>query len=499
LLARRTRLPELLILLLALLIRLWRLNYHSLWFDESVSMTWARSTPDYAWESTFHLVKDKHPPAYYLLLHFWRELLKPVGLENHDVALRLLGSLLGVLTVLGILLLVNRLSGRPTSLLAGGLVALSPALVWYSQELRMFQPATTALVWAACFLWLASTSMQRHRRIGWWLAMVVAFTLALYSYLFAAFVLPAAGMVLLGPFVRWLRTRGAPAAAAASGLAIFVEGTFALAVVGLIFLPLARNAWLANANDGTPGTAFMNLGANLLRQLQVATIWRIDWTAPWLALVLFAILLVTGMLLSWRRERIEPGTGTHVMRPADGDRLYLWAWLGAPLLLGNLLLSRNDTIFAEDRYFLFLVPFVLWAVARGVVTLGERWRPVGWLAAAAVVILFAAALPRLWSPAMLREDWRAAATYIADYQDASPGLPAAAVAHVDYTRTPINWYLQALQPRTTPSLLPFWWRRRTGRRGAGHCAAAARHRSFGRRHALADSKPHRRRRRRRIG
>ena len=199
------RLPELLVLLLALLTRLWGLDYHSLWFDESVSMIWASSGPGYTWESTFGLVKDKHPPVYYLLLHFWRELLKPFGLGNSDAALRLVGSLLGVLTVLGVLVLVRRLSGRPTALLAGGLVALSPALVWYSQELRMFQPATTALVWAACCLMMAARTPQRGRRIGWWVGMVAAFTLALYSYLFAAFMLPAAGVVLLGVLWGWVR------------------------------------------------------------------------------------------------------------------------------------------------------------------------------------------------------------------------------------------------------------------------------------------------------
>jgi 4-amino-4-deoxy-L-arabinose transferase-like glycosyltransferase len=441
----RTRLPEYLILLAALLTRLWKLDYHSFWFDESVSMTWARSSPGYAWESTFHLVKDKHPPAYYLLLYLWRESLKLVGLENNDVALRLLGSLLGVLTVLGVLLLVNRLSGRGTALLAGSLVALSPALVWYSQELRMFQPATTALVWAACFLLLAAKTVERSPRLGWWLAMVAAFVLALYSYLFAAFALPAAALVLLGPLVHWLRARRIAAPGEPSGLAVFVEGAIALAITGLVFLPLARNAWVTNANDGTPGTAFMNLGANLVRQLQVATIWREDWGAPWtaMALGLLAVLFAAGMLVPRVRTYAEPHASSEGVREGGGgDRLYLWAWLGAPLLAGNLLLSRNDTIFAEDRYFLFLVPFALWAIARGVVVLGERWRPVGWLAAAAAVILLAAALPRLWSPSMLREDWRAAANYIASYQNASPGLPAAAVAHVDYTRTPLNWYLR---------------------------------------------------------
>ena len=57
---------------------------------------------------------------------------------------------------------------------------------------------------------------------------------------------------------------------------------------------------------------------------------------------------------------------------------------------------------------------------------------------------------------MLREDWRAAATYIADYQAGSPGLPAAVVAHIDYTRTPLNWYLRQRYDREQlPVYFPF--------------------------------------------
>ncbi len=453
----RSRLPELLILLLALLTRLWQLDYHSFWFDESVSMTWARSTPDYAWESTFHLVKDKHPPLYYLLLHFWRVLLQPFNLGDNDAALRMLGSFLGVLTVLGILLLARKLSRRPTALLAGALVALSPALVWYSQELRMFQPAATALIWAAYFLTVACSSPIQARRRGWWLAMVAAFSLAIYSYLFAAFALPAAGLVLLGPLFHWLHKRRSPDArqpAGPNGLTIFAEGALALAFTGLIFLPLARNAWLANANDGTPGQAFMNFASNLLRQLQMAGIWRVDWPSPWLqiALAWFGVLLLSGLLLRTAGAAADSDSGAYM----PSARLFLWAWLGAPLLMGNLLLARNDTVFAEDRYFLYLAPFALWAVARGAVALGQKWRLAGGLAAAAALLLLVAALPRLWSPAMLREEWRSAANYIADYQDASPGLPAAVVTHVDYTRTPLNWYLRKRYSRDElPLFFPF--------------------------------------------
>ena len=86
----------------------------------------------------------------------------------------------------------------------------------------------------------------------------------------------------------------------------FLEGTIALALTGLIFLPLARNAWAANASEGAPGQAFMDFGANLLRQLQVFTVWRADADWPpaliFAALAFFAALVLTGLLLPWRNR-----------------------------------------------------------------------------------------------------------------------------------------------------------------------------------------------------
>ncbi len=474
----RTFLPEVLVLLLAALTRFWRLDYHSFWFDEAVSLQWARSDASYIWQSTFPLVKDKHPPAYYLLLHSWSNLLESVGLARNDAALRSLGALLGVLTVLGVLLLARRLSGRSTALLAGVLVALSPALVWYSQELRMFQPATTGVVWGAYFLLRAWQGQRRLARLGWWLAMIAAFTFALYSYLFSAFVLPAAGLTLLALWMiarverrDWRlgeekKARGGTSDDSPSPSTTISnlqspnrsisrsplrEGVVAFAITGLLFLPLARNAWLVNDSEGAPGQAFMNFTDNMQRQLQVFTIWRSPWSAELNAamFIFFGLLALIGIVLPWSRR------GRGVTR-YEIDRMWLLLWIGAPLLIGNLLLAVSDTVFAEDRYFLFLAPFVLWAAARGVVAVEERWRPAAWATGAAATLLLAAALPVLWSPAMLREDWRAAAQYIAAYQQHSPHLPGAVFVHAEYTNPALRWYLhQLVDEKNAPVFYPY--------------------------------------------
>ena len=432
---------EWLILALAALVRFWRLGYHSIWFDEAVSLRWAGSDIPFIWQKTFPLIEEKHPPAYYLLLHGWQKLLEMAGLGHSDAWLRASGSLLGVLTVAGMLLLARRLSGRRVAVLTGLLVALAPALVWYSQELRMFQPATTALVWGGYGLLRAWQCPTAARRVGWWALMVGALLLALYSYLFSALMLPAAGLALL------LLWAAAPHATAARNRRL-LEGIGAFGVVTLLFLPLARNAWLVNSSENAPGAPFANAGATTLHLLRVFSVWRPGWPEWLLSVIalLTGVLLLLGVLLP-RRGRAQRGE-------AVADRVWIALWVGVPWLVGNLLLATTDSVFGEDRYFVFLAPFVLWGVARGVVALSERARPAGWATGGALVLALALALPVLWTPTLYREDWRAAARLIAQQRASSPGLTAAVLSHVDYTRLPVEWYLKQY-PLDLPIFYPF--------------------------------------------
>lgn len=416
------RLIEALILLLALVVRFWRLGYHSVWFDESVSLKWASYDMGYTWAKTLALVEDKHPPVYYLLLKLWQEMLQWFGLAHNDAALRALGAFLGFLTVWGMLRLASALSGRATGYLTGLLVALSPVLTWYSQELRMFQPATTGVVWGAIALWHAWHAPRPLARLGWWLLLIMAIEAALYSYLFSAFILPAAGLTLLLLLWRDRHVRR------------FIEGVLALAIVGLLFLPLARNAWLVNDAESTPGLPFADFFANLLRLLRIDTIWRVDWSETWIngTLLLLALLLLCGIFLPRRARGEQP----------HHDQPWLWLWLGIPLLIANVLLARSHSIFAEDRYLLFMAPFALWAIARGATALGSWWRPAGWIGATLSALILLLALPVLWTPARARENWRSAAAYIDAHTAASPSLPVSVVTHISYTYDALAWYLR---------------------------------------------------------
>ena len=446
---RFPHLPDLLILAAAAATRFWRLGYHSIWFDEAISLQWAGYDFAYTWRTTFALVQEKHPPLYYVALGAWQRLLEPSGLASSDIALRALGAALGVLTVAATLGLARRLSGTATGRLAALLVALSPALVWYSQELRMFQPAATALVGSGYFLLRAWQSPRRVARVGWWLAFVGATVAALYTYLYSAFLLPAIGLTLLTlNFWEPQGDAGTRERRDAETLfrAPFVEGVVALTVVALLFLPLALNAWTVNAAESEAGRAFANIGGTLLRQLRVFTVWRVEWPG-WLVAVimsLLAVLLTLGLI--WPRVkanepkvRVNPRKSSAKLSLAQ---LWLLLWLGLPLLIGNFLLASNATIFREDRYFLYLAPFALWAIARGVVILSRRGRAVGILSGLLIVLIVGLALPRLWSPAMLREDWRAAARYISAQQTANPALQSTVVTHIGYTHPALEWYLR---------------------------------------------------------
>ncbi|MGC8839657.1 MAG: glycosyltransferase family 39 protein, partial [Anaerolineae bacterium] len=296
-----------LLTLLALALRLLRLTEHSLWFDEAMSVHWAHQDVGRILQVGLGLVEDKHPPGYYLLLHFW---IRAFG--DGEVALRALGALLGALAVPPLVQLGEVLWDRRTGLLAGLYGACSPILIWYSQEVRMFGLAATL---AAAGVWCLVEGLRRGG--WWWCAYVLLFLFGCYSYLFTAFLLPPLGLLVLGTFLaRWRQGMRKPWQDGAG------QGLLAHAAVAAGFAPLAWRALQVGGAEASPGRPFLDFAAAASRLSAAWSVWRVPWSQEvlWGVAGAFGALALLGMAAPSPR------------RGMPGVRLVLAAAVLGPLL-----------------------------------------------------------------------------------------------------------------------------------------------------------------------
>lgn len=178
--------PDALVLLAVaagFLLRVYRLGFQSLWYDESYGAYWAK-------KSLLEILTNTgefHPPGYYALLWLQYRLA-----GDSELALRFVGVLFGVALVPIAYALGRRLGGKAAGVVAAWLAALAPLLVVYSQELRMYAPQTTVVALSTLLLWEAV-----HRGKAWqWIAYAFTASAALYLDYFPGMVLLAQAIAL---------------------------------------------------------------------------------------------------------------------------------------------------------------------------------------------------------------------------------------------------------------------------------------------------------------
>ncbi|MCB9099204.1 MAG: glycosyltransferase family 39 protein [Anaerolineales bacterium] len=190
---RRRDIPALLILWLALALRLYRLDFQSIWWDEGHSI-FVASHPITAIPTLPAM--DVHPPAYFSLLHLWLALA-----GRSEFALRYLSVVFSLLTV-ALLWRLARLLARsmppPThsiwpSRLTGLLAAVSPLYVAYAQEVRSYAMITCLALASTFVLWrllLPDHRRDTGRKRGELLGLYILLTAAcLYTHYFTIFLL----------------------------------------------------------------------------------------------------------------------------------------------------------------------------------------------------------------------------------------------------------------------------------------------------------------------
>ena len=191
------RLTLLAVLLLAFALRVANLGAQELRGDEAFGYFFVQNDYAVIVGDTIAL-REPHPVASYFVLKPWLALA-----GDSEFALRFLGVWWGLLAVALLYRLARRLGFRPwPATLATFLLAISPYAVWHSQDARMYAMSlalTTATVYCAV------EALQRQRW-PWAAAYVAAAWLALHTHYYAAFVILALNLFVVGRALLTRRT-----------------------------------------------------------------------------------------------------------------------------------------------------------------------------------------------------------------------------------------------------------------------------------------------------
>ncbi len=202
------RLSLVFILLLAFGLRFHLLAAQSFWNDEGNSARLSERTIPLILEGT---ASDIHPPLYYLLLHSWQQM---VG--TTEFGLRAFSAFAGVILVaaagaFGRIIQPDGRQRHAMVLVVTILTAVNPALIYYSQETRMYALLGLLAVLSTWVLWNWQ-AMAGGARWMWAVAYGLLATAGLYTHYFFPAILLAQNFVVLVWLVMAGRGQGWPAA-----------------------------------------------------------------------------------------------------------------------------------------------------------------------------------------------------------------------------------------------------------------------------------------------
>ncbi|HET6455569.1 MAG TPA: glycosyltransferase family 39 protein [Armatimonadota bacterium] len=358
-----------LIVLMALVLRLFQLGKESLWIDEGFSLRDA---------SNLEILQSIRP-VYFLLLRGWLWL----GGGANEATMRLPSVLFGVAGVWVLYLLGRRLLGAPAALLASAFMAISVLHINHSQEVRMYSLTVLMSLLASYSLILyLEGGKTRHAAAYGFTAILSMLTFPLTVLIFMAH-----GLFLL-LYVKAYRPR-----------TYFILGAELLVVA-------VSAPWLLNAARAAPGYS-QGLTATLDRPTPMGVIsflgrfflWK--WYEPHglaaVGIVGFS-LVVTGVML----------LGLKGLQRKDAGLMFIVLWLAIPfavLIVASYALTNMWMV----HYLIAASPAFYLLVAKGILSLRNRYLMAG---TASIIVILTLGRLGMYYVKTERPEWRQAVTYI---------------------------------------------------------------------------------------
>jgi uncharacterized membrane protein len=357
--------------LLAFGLRVARLDFHPIWFDEDLAYQRATAT------LAVSLASMAGSPLYYILLRGW---VKLAGASLYTM--RFFSALWGTLTIPLIYHITRRLRDKPAALATAVVTVFAPFYIYYSQEARTYA-LTLVLMLISMYAFLRW--LDAHKT--WALAVCsLANLICLYTHFVAALVVAAQGLMLL--FARPLRWKD------------MVTFSAAHAAVGLAFLPWLWRVWRVLPRVvAPPDSKALDAWSVLARTWTEFSVGRT--LAPPLSLYLAIVplfLALAGLLSLFDMGEPRAGRLSHKRTSVgqDGSLTHkrfaqmVWlVWLIVPVV-GSLLVPRASVRFSP-KYLIAVTPIYYTLIVLGLAALRQESRALFYLCVIALVII------SLWS------------------------------------------------------------------------------------------------------
>jgi len=322
-------LPYLLVLL-AFGLRLYRIDYQSIWRDEGVSLHLAASSIP---TILANRASDVHPPLYFILLHFWTRLA-----GSSELSARFLSLVFGVLLGPSLYYVVRRMFDTKTALITTAIATFSPLYVVYSQEVRTYALLPLGYLLIIYRLY----QLAQGEGLAWreWIGLAAVEVLCLHLHYFSIFAVAYMNLFIAA---LWLRQREI-------NLRRWLSSQVLVASACLPWAWMVFRSWMVKGPP-KPASAGPLLRMNLLQQTSL--IWHFSiggkhlWGHPlftclsYLLAIAFALALLLSLKMD-KRHRQTLITCCHAVGPLTMI-FALWWW--KPLLSPNYIIMFTVPLF----------------------------------------------------------------------------------------------------------------------------------------------------------
>jgi uncharacterized membrane protein len=336
------------------------------------------------WPDLWHTLSqyEANQSFYYFLLHLW------MNLGQSEFVLRSLSVIFALGVVVMMYVFGTHLNGVRTGMTAALLITVNAFFITYAQEARSYMLALL-LSTLSSYFFINAIEKSGYK---WWSAYVLCTALGVYTHLYVVFVLVAqyASIVFLPRrMVPWK--------------SLIISGTVTVALlIPMVYFALTRDigqiGWI-----WTPD--FLDI-VKLFNRLA-------GQGGPALLIVYF--LPSAAACIYFVRKYFEQRMTFQLWRYT-----FLLCWLILPVII-SFLFSYVKPIFVQ-RYFIIVIPPLIFFAATGLNLIKKRWLMVG--ALAIIVSLSCLSLRDLYAGQMkeeyyiedynLKDDWRGVTNYIID-------------------------------------------------------------------------------------